>query len=188
MGRWEPNARGRLVGAALDLFAERGYDQTTVLDIAQRAGVTERTFFRHFADKREALFGGSAVLQSAVTDAIGAAPTAAAPIDVVGEAVAASSAVLELQRGYARRRAAAIAGTPSLRERELLKLATLSRASAEALRARGVDALEAALAAETGVTAFKVGFDRWIASDDDTLTLEESIRDSLARLKALAAG
>ncbi|MFD9129671.1 TetR/AcrR family transcriptional regulator, partial [Kitasatospora sp. NPDC059571] len=84
MGRWEPNARGRLAEAALGLYGERGYEQTTVAEIAERAGLTERTFFRHYADKREVLFDGSGVLQELFAAAVAGAPESAAPIDAVG--------------------------------------------------------------------------------------------------------
>src|SRR4051794_66180 len=125
MGRWEPDARGRLAVAALELYAERGYEQTTVADIAERAGVTERTFFRHFADKREVLFDGSATLQETVVKAIAAAPEDAAPIEAVGAAFEHAAVLLEERRAFARLRAATIAANPSLLERELLKLAAL---------------------------------------------------------------
>ena len=81
MGRWQPNARGRLEQAALELYVERGFEQTTVEEIARRAGLTERTFFRHFADKREVLFAGAASLQDLLVRSVASAPDAATPID-----------------------------------------------------------------------------------------------------------
>src|SRR5215472_3630839 len=81
MGRWEPDARGRLERAALELYGERGFEQTTVAEIAGRAGLTERTFFRHFADKREVLFAGSAALRDLIVNAVTSAPASATPID-----------------------------------------------------------------------------------------------------------
>src|SRR4051812_7375741 len=155
MSRWEPDARGRLAQAAMELYAERGYEQTTVLDIAERAGVTERTFFRHFADKREVLFDRSNALQEAVVAAIAAAPADLAPLDIVGGAMERAGAFLDDRRAYARTRAAAIVANPSLQERELLKMATLGAAAASALESRGVPAPAAALAAELGITVFK---------------------------------
>jgi AcrR family transcriptional regulator len=187
MGRWEPDARGRMVAAAIELYTERGFEQTTVVDIADRAGVTERTFFRHFADKREVLFQGSQALQQFVVDAIASAPASASPIEAVGQAMEGAASLLQENRGYAQRRAAVIAANPSLKERELLKLATLGEAAAEALRQRGVAAPAASLAGETGVTVFKVGFERWIsdpASDDFALC----IRDALDQLSSLTKG
>jgi AcrR family transcriptional regulator len=186
MGRWEPDAAGRLSQAALELYAERGYEQTTVLDIAERAGVTERTFFRHFADKREVLFDRSNALQEAVVAAIAAAPADLAPLDVVGEAMEQAGVFLDDRREYARTRAAAIVANPSLQERELLKMANLGAAAASALESRGVAAPTAALVAEVGVTVFKLGFERWVA-DAASPPLPECIRAALAALRALTA-
>jgi AcrR family transcriptional regulator len=185
MGRWEPDARGRLRRAALDLYTENGFEQTTVADIAARAGVTERTFFRHFSDKREVLFDGSELLQQSVVDAIASAPASVPPLQTAGAAMEAAASFLQDRRDYARQRAAAIAADPSLQERELFKLAALGAAVAEALRARGVPEPAATLAAETGVTVFKVGFERWLdgSSSDD---LVQHIRHTLAQVTALA--
>jgi AcrR family transcriptional regulator len=186
MGRWEPDAQGRLRAAALELWQERGFDQTSAADIAERAGVTERTFFRHFADKREVLFNGTEALQAAVLSAVVAAPASASPIDVVGPAMERTADVLGDRRDYARKRSAVIAANPGLLERELLKFATLADAVAGALRERGVTPMAASLAAETGVMVFKLGFEAWI-SDEGSEDLAESIRDALTELKALTA-
>src|SRR6202035_2298884 len=83
MGRWEPNARGRLEQAALELYLERGFEQTTVAEIAKRAGLTERTFFRHFADKREVLFSGAGALEELLVSAVAGAPESSAPMAAV---------------------------------------------------------------------------------------------------------
>ena len=136
MGRWEPDARGRLAKAAMALYAEQGFEQTTVAEIAARAGLTERTFFRHFADKPEVLFAGQAVLQERVLAAIAGAPDVVPPLDVVAGAFEAASDMFD--REFARRRQAVIAANAELRERELTKLDTLAEAMAGALRGRGV--------------------------------------------------
>src|SRR5450755_188573 len=128
MTRWEPNARGRLERAALELYGERGFEQTTVAEIAKRAGLTERTFFRHFADKREVLFGGAGTLQELLVNAVADAPDAAAPIDAVAAALDAAAALLQTRREYALRRQAVIAANTALQERELIKLASLAAA------------------------------------------------------------
>src|ERR1700745_1930889 len=120
MSRWEPNARGRLEQAALQLFIERGFDETTVAEIAQRAGLTERTFFRHFADKREVLFWGQDTLIGLVTAHTAGAPNAASPFDAVGEALRAVGEIFEGRREHARRRQAVVAANPGLQERELI--------------------------------------------------------------------
>ncbi|MDG6100936.1 TetR family transcriptional regulator [Dactylosporangium aurantiacum] len=182
MGRWEPDAKGRLVVAALELYTSRGYEQTTVADIAQRAGVTERTFFRHFADKREVLFDGSSALQDLVVAAITDAPIEMPPLDVVGAAMERAAELLEQRRPFAQQRALAIAANPSLQERELLKLAALGSASAAALRGRGVPEPAASLAAEAGVAVFKVAFERWIGDEPDFVAC---VRTTLSSLKTL---
>ena len=138
MARWEPDSRGRLEQAALALYGERGYESTTVAEIAARAGLTERTFFRHFADKREVLFWGAGALQDLLVDAVAGAPDSATPIGAVAAALEAAGAVLQARRESARQRQAVIAANAELQERELIKLASLASALAEALRRRGV--------------------------------------------------
>jgi len=187
MSRWEPNARGRLEEAALELYAERGFDETTVAEIAERAGLTERTFFRHFADKREVLFGGQDALLGIFVDTIADAPESMSPIDAVGAALQAVAPVFEGRHKLARRRQAVVAANPSLQERELIKLASIASAIAEALRGRGTGETAAKLTAEAGVAVFKVAFDRWI-NEGRKDELPQFIRESLDELKALAAG
>jgi AcrR family transcriptional regulator len=161
MARWEPDAPRRLREAALALFEEQGYDRTTVAQIAERAELTPRTFFRHFADKREVLFARTSDLREGLVAALEATPTDAAPIDAVAAAIVRAAEFIGADRAAARRRAAVIASTAELRERELIKLAALADAMADALRRRGVDATDAALAAEAGISVLRVGFDRW---------------------------
>src|ERR1041384_5156625 len=134
MARWEPDARGRLEQAALELFQERGYGRTTVEDIATRAGVTERTFFRYFTDKREVLFSGSAELEARMREAIGAAPASVPPLAAVTAALDALGPWFESRRSHARKRRTVIAAHAELRERELIKLSTLATAIAAILR------------------------------------------------------
>lgn len=185
MGRWQPNARERLAEAALDLYAERGYEQATVAEIAGRAGLTERTFFRHYADKREVLFGGSAVLVERFEGAVADAPADLAPIDAVARGLDAVSELFADRHDYARRRQAVIAANPGLQERELVKLAALSLALADALRRRGVAEPSASLAAEAGVAVFRVGFERWVAGPD--APMRDVMARALAELKAVVA-
>jgi AcrR family transcriptional regulator len=186
MGRWEPDARGRLSVAALDLYLERGYDQTTVADIAARAGVTERTFFRHFADKREVLFDATNQFETAVVAAITSAPADLSTMDVIELAMSEGPAFLEERRAHARRRAAALDVTPALMERELLKIHALSAAAARALEARGAPALAARVAAEIGGSCFSAGFAQWVAADDDR-TLASHVRAAFAELRTVTA-
>ncbi|MFF0222998.1 helix-turn-helix domain-containing protein [Streptomyces sp. NPDC004629] len=187
MGRWEPNARGRLAEAALALYSERGYEQTTVAEIAGRAGLTERTFFRHYADKREVLFDGSGALQELFVNAVAGAAPAAAPIDALAAGLEAACAVFHGRREHARRRQAVVMANPELMERELIKLASLSAALADALRRRGVAEPAASLTAEVGVAVFKVGFERWTAAAEER-ELSQVLRESLAEFRAVAAG
>ncbi|HUE29159.1 MAG TPA: helix-turn-helix domain-containing protein [Solirubrobacteraceae bacterium] len=187
MTRWEPNARGRLQQAALELFSERGYEDTTVAEIAARAGLTERTFFRHFADKREVLFDGSSELQQLLVGAIADAPDSTAPIEAVAAALEAAAKMFEGRRELARTRQSIVAASAELRERELIKLATLSLAIADALRRRGVTEPAASLTAEAGIAVFKVAFERW-AGDSGEQDLSQLMRNGLSELKLLTAG
>ncbi|MEV1240603.1 helix-turn-helix domain-containing protein [Nonomuraea sp. NPDC049750] len=186
MGRWEPNARGRLVQAAMELYGERGYEQTTVAEIASRAGLTERTFFRHFADKREVLFWGGGELQELLVSSVADAPDSTAPIAAVAAAFEAAAAQLQERREHSRQRQAIIAANAELRERELIKLESFASALADALRLRGVADIAASLAAEAGVAVFKIAFVRWLATDQPDFP--QLIRESFDELKALTAG
>ncbi len=186
MARWKPNARGRLEQAALELFRERGYARTTVEEIAARAGLTERTFFRYFPDKREVLFWGSGALQKTIVDAIAGAPEPAAPLDAVAAGLEATASVLQRGREYARTRQALIADNAELRERELIKLRSLATAIADALRRRGIPEPAASLAAEAGIAILKVAYERWIG-DNKPRSLSHHLRESLDELKALTA-
>jgi AcrR family transcriptional regulator len=187
MGRWEPNARGRLEQAALELYAERGFEQTTVADIAERAGLTERTFFRYFADKREVLFAGAGTLRDLMVGALAGVPQAAAPIEAVAAALETAGTLLQERREYSRQRQAVIAANASLQERELIKLASLAAALAGALRERGVTEPAASLTAEAGIAVFKIAFERWVGGTGEH-ELRQLISESLGALKAVTAG
>jgi len=185
MGRWEPDAAGRLREAALELFEDRGFEQTTVAEIAARAGLTERTFFRHFADKREVLFRGSEGLRDTLNAAVDEAPTAAGPLEAMTAALDAAGTVFT--RELARRRRAVILSNPELQERELIKLASLAEALAEALRRRGVADPVAGLAAQTGMAVFRITFERWVI-DPGERPWAEHLREALAELDELVVG
>jgi AcrR family transcriptional regulator len=189
MGRWEPNAQGRLEQAALELYGERGFDRTTVAEIAARAGLTERTFFRHYADKREVLFRGGETMTELLVSAVAGAPGAATPLEAVADALDQDGALIQESRGpaFARARRQVVAANPELQERELGKLASWADALAGALRGRGVDDRVAALAAETGIAVFRVAFDRWVGDGDDP-DLPAALRESLGELRTLAGG
>jgi AcrR family transcriptional regulator len=166
MARWEPGARERLVVAAVDLFTEQGYDATTVTQIAERAGVTKSTFFRHFPDKRELLVAGQETLSQLLTEGIAEAPPTAGPLDAVAAGlVRAASAMGPVNHELAPRLKAAIAASAELQERDALKSVSLAAAITTALVARGIPDPVAALAGELGVLAFKRGFAEWSGAD-----------------------
>ena len=187
MARWEPDARGRLRRAALELYAERGFEQATVAEIAARADLTERTFFRHFADKREVLFAGSDELQRQVVDAVEAAAVTASPMDAAEAGVLVAATLLDGGREHSLRRQRVIAASAELRERELIKMASLSEELRGALSRRGVGEPAASLTAEAGVGVFRVAFDRWLHDPADR-GFPEVVRESFSALRALAGG
>ena len=187
MPRWEPQARERLVEAALDLFEARGYEETAVADIAARAGLTERTFYNCFSDKREVLFYGAERLEEFLVESVAAAPASGSAMEVVAAALGAVARASDENPGFAefaRRRHALLQGQAELRERELAKLATLGSAMAGALRHRGVSASRARLAAEVGIAVFKVAFERCM-SDRRRRKLAPHLRDAIAGLAEL---
>src|ERR1700722_1909494 len=186
MGRWEPDARGRLAKAAMELYAEQGFEQTTVAEIAARAGLTERTFFRHYADKREVLFYGMDRLRDLLTRAVADVPASATAMDAVGAAFEAASAMFQENPERVRLRDAIVSANTELRERELIKLAAFAGAVADALRDRGIPEPTASLAAETGVAVFKVAFARWV-SEPGQPDLPGIFRESMAELRGVIA-
>jgi AcrR family transcriptional regulator len=186
MGRWQPDARGRLAQAALALYGERGFDNTTVEEIAECAGLTKRTFFRYFADKREVLFDGAQLLEQRFVDGVVGAPASAAPLDAVAAGLEGIAPFFAERREFAARRQQVIAANPELLERELIKMASLSRAVADALRRRGVEDTTATLTAEAGISVFRVAFERWV-DEANRRPLLDLMRESLEELRALAA-
>ncbi len=186
MGRWNPDARGRLEQAALELYSERGFEQTTVADIAARAGLAERTFFRHFADKREVLFGGSKALQELLVNAVAAAPESVAPMDAVITALEAAELFFSERHEHARKRQRILAANVELLEREVMKFASLSAALAEVLRGRGVSDPAAGLTADAGMAVFKVAFEHWI-EETNQRNFRALVRQSLDELRAVLA-
>jgi AcrR family transcriptional regulator len=186
VGRWEPGARERLVVAAVDLFTEQGYDATTVAEIAERAGLTRSTFFRHFADKRELLVAGQETLSRLLADGIAEAPADASPLEAVANGLAhASSAMGPQNRELGPRIRAAVAASTELQERDALKSVGMAAAMTDALVARGVPDPVAHLAAELGVLAFKRGYAEWSERDqDDAGGLAPHAHAALVELRA----
>jgi len=173
----------RLQRAALDLFREHGYDRTTASQIAVRAGVTERTFFRYFADKREVLFQGEAVLRAALLTAITEAPDELGPLDTLFHAFRSVQLLLENNRPFSKPRHEVICNTPALKEREQTKIAALADALAIALKARGATELQALLAARTGMAAFALATVAWL--DDPSLSLGRRLNLAFRELKSI---
>ena len=173
--------------AAIDLFAEQGYDNSTVTQIAQRAGLTKTTFFRHFPDKREVLFAGQEIHSRLLADGIAEAPDSATPLEAVAAALdAATASFAPEQREFGPRLLAVVADNPELRERAAFKHAALAESMTEALRKRGVPDLTAGLAADLGIRAFDRSFGQW-ADPASQQTLPELTRHALDELRAATA-
>lgn len=190
MVRWQPAASERLQKAALRLFASRGFDETTVADIALAVGLTERTFYRYFADKREVLFSGQGEFEQMFLDALAKTRGHTDPFDTVGRALSDVSSTFgpftEERRPYSRMRQAVILAHQELQERELLKMHSLSRALGAALRGRGVAEPTASLAAESGVMLFRLSFEQWVAPGE-ARSLSAIEHDMFAKLRAMTA-
>lgn len=186
MSRWKPDAEGRLIKAAITLFDEQGYDATTVAEIAAAAGLTKRTFFRYFSDKREVLFNGSHELQERWIGGIEAVPPEVGPMAAVSAGLDEVAALFADRHPFARMRSRIIAANPELQERELIKLQSLAGAIKAALVDRGLSVNAAILAAQSGVTVFHVAFARWVEQDDPA-AFRQLIDESLEQLRAVTA-
>lgn len=188
MPRWKPGSTERLQNAALELFAEQGFEATTVNDIAARAGVTRRTFFRHFPDKREVLFTGSVAdaPETALVAGIAQADIALGPVQMIAAAIADYDWDGFAPRALQRRRHAVIAANPELMERDLIKYEAIVVAFADALRRRGIEACAARLAADAGIAVFRAAYERWLAADD--ADMGQIVTDVVATLRSAVAG
>jgi AcrR family transcriptional regulator len=182
MGRWESDTRGRLERAALELYLEHGFDQTTVAQITERAGLTTRTFFRHFADKRDVLFVGQDKLRERVAKTIAAAPPTWSPAKAAASGLNIAAAALQMRREEARDRRSLILATPELRERELITFAAVTETVTEALRERGAEDRAARVIAEAMTAAFRVAFEYW--GDHPDRELPQLVAETLDELKA----
>lgn len=187
MARWQANASERLVAAALALFSEQGYEHTTVAEIAARAGLTKSTYFRHFHDKREVLFGGD-TLAGLLAEGIAAASAGARPLEAVAHALdeIGRDVFTPARHEFATRRRAVIAANRELQEREALKGLGLRATMADALSRRGVPELTARVAAQLGVLALTIAYERWsaAASNEDFGELARRALDDLQRAAA----
>ena len=183
MGRWEPDTRGRLERAAVELYLEQGFEQTTVAQITLRAGLTTRTFFRHFADKRDVLFVGQGELRERVAKTIAAAPSAWSAVKAGASGLNIAAAALQMRREEAADRRTLIRATPELRERELAVYAAMAETVAEALTERGVEHRTARVTAAAILAAFQVAFESW--GDHPDRELPQLVSETLDELKSI---
>ncbi|MFI9644710.1 TetR family transcriptional regulator [Streptomyces sp. NPDC052040] len=183
MSRWKPDGRRRLQDAALELYAERGFAEVTAAAVAERAGLTERTFFRHFPDKKEILFGDEEALRDVFTAAAAAVPDGASPLEATLAGLKALTGTLQPRRERLVLRTRIIRHSPDLRERELVKLASWAAALAGTLRERGLGAAEAQYAAETATTVFRVAFERWTAEPPVDESLFDLVHEGFAAVE-----
>ncbi|GGB24755.1 TetR family transcriptional regulator [Flexivirga endophytica] len=187
MARWQPGARERLQATALQLFADHGFEQTTVAQIAHAAELTERTFFRHFADKREVLFAGQEDFLDLFTDPIDEAPAGTPAYELIRRSLDGAGGFFpDERRPFARVRASIIGTEPALQERELAKLAALKVRLGELFRERAIEEPAATLAAEAGVTIFHLSFQQWIAEGEQR-SMSEIARERLDAMAALVS-
>jgi AcrR family transcriptional regulator len=184
MGRWEPDAQGRLQQAAMALFRERGYAEVTVAEIADRAGLTKRTFFNHFADKREVLFAGAKALEASIVKHLTEAGDDLDPLDAAVVALTRGGLELSHYSDFARARRELIASSPELQERDLIKMTSLASAIAETLRQRHVPARTATFAAQAAMAVFTIAYGDWV--DDSTADFCTLMQRSLADLRQAA--
>ncbi|RCG31787.1 TetR family transcriptional regulator [Sphaerisporangium album] len=184
MSRWRPDARERLQQAALDLFAEQGFAATTVPEITARAGLTTRTFFRHFADKREVLYADDAEVPAMVATMMAEAPPSAEPLALIVEGLrTVAETRFEPRKAALLARRELVRTDAGLQERDLRKRAVMSEAIREGFQARGVDPARAALLAETSVTLINVSLAEWLDAPDDR-KLYDIILETLATLRS----
>ena len=184
MGRWDPDARGRLERAALELFTERGFAETTVPEIAARAGLTTRTFFRYFKDKREVIFADEDQTRERLVDFVRRAPDGLSPVAMMVVALQeAAEAVFEPRRDAIRQWRAVVAGDEGLRERALRKQELMVDAAVSAMHDRGVDADTADMSARAAVIVFETAVGTWAEADVAEQPLSHHVRDAFARLR-----
>ncbi|MFJ9775424.1 TetR/AcrR family transcriptional regulator [Kitasatospora sp. NPDC101157] len=186
MARWQPDAPGRLAAAALDLFEEHGYENTTVIEIAERAGLTKSTFFRYFPDKREVLFGAGTITDLLI-EGVASAPPTAGPLDALAHALDALGRTFFTadRREFSRRRQAVLNANTELREREALKRIDLTAAMVKALNRRGVPILTARVTAQLGALVWEIAYDQWIDTTGEDFG--PLARRALADLRATGA-
>ncbi|MET8758043.1 TetR family transcriptional regulator [Lentzea sp. NPDC004782] len=178
MARWDPGTEDRLRRAALELYAEHGYDNVTITQIAERAGITRRTYFRYFPDKREVLFAGADQLPPVIIDAVLASGEDAA-LAVALDAARHVGGLLVARAEQTAERRAVIESSPELQERERTKSAAITAALAEGLVRRGIEAGEARLVARLAAVALQEAFERWIDTGEDFASCLDAVVASI---------
>jgi AcrR family transcriptional regulator len=188
MPRWKPDAQLRLETAALELFAENGYDGTTVSDIAERAGLMKRSFFRYFPDKREVLFAGSQALSGVLRDSVESSSRDENPWETLLSALVRTGELLTANRHLSRMRRQVIAANPELREREVLKAAQIEDLLTELSEERDVDPRTARHLARLALVVYQEAFDYWLDAESDdppfcdcVTRAVEDLRDALLK-------
>ena len=182
MARWAPDTRERLRAAALELFDEQGFTATTVPDIVARAGLTKRTFFRHFSDKREVFFGDDEI-PAIARRVLATAPAHVPPLALVSEGLRTLAVErFEPQRDRMRSARRVVDAEPALRERDLRKQADLRDAVEQGFAERGEDPLTARVLAGVTVEWFQTALEAWIA-DDTGAPLTDHLDAVLARTR-----
>lgn len=183
MPRWDPCAEDRLREAALELFLEHGYENVTVAEITERAGLTRRTFSRYFTDKRDVLFAGSEQLPAVLAHSVRHADDTLSPFEALLTALVDVAGGLADQALLAAQRRAVVQASPELQERGRTKFAAATEAVVDALRDRGTAESEATLLAQVGAAIFRTAFERWTDQPDD-IGLPARVREAAAELAA----
>jgi AcrR family transcriptional regulator len=182
--RWEQGSEERLTAAALELFREQGFENTSVVEIARRARVTNRTFFRYFSDKREVLFADADDVRAALVEGVRRAPGVAEPLGLVVRVLAQHHWEGLAPRRALRERAAVIAANPELLERDLVKQHAMALEFADVLERRGVDPDLARVAARVGIQVFLTAYERWLDPEEGAEDLAAISEELLSTLRA----
>jgi AcrR family transcriptional regulator len=187
VSRWEPEARNRLVTAAIELYQERGFSKTTVADIAARAGLTERTYFRYFSDKREVLFSRTEIFEQRLLAAVADVPRSSSTYEAVTSGLLSAAALLQSRKRQSRERYKIISSHTELQERELAKFDSLANALAGVLFSRGVEDEVGRLVSQVAMAVFRSAFERWMqmGQSEELPNIVKSALDHLTELSAV---
>jgi AcrR family transcriptional regulator len=184
MPRWEQGSAERMKQAAMELFEEQGFEATSAVQIAERARVTTRTFFRYFPDKDEILFADADVLNEALVQELLRTPDLTQPLQAVVRTLTGYDWEKLGSREVLRRRSLMITSNPRLLERDLIKQHQMADGFRQALCERGIDPDIADLAASTGSQIFRTAYRKWLESNDNTdlTAITETVLSLLATI------